>query len=716
MASLGFAQSFFKRLPDLPKDVQKRLPELLGKFEAGTHAGLHLEKPNATADERGRTIRINQFWRGVVMAPVQGDHYVLFDIFPHDDAYEWLANHTFAINGATQEVEIVNVSAMKAAAAKLPGAGADPSPGMFDAYEDAVLMELGIEPSYVPLVRRARSDADLDLLAQAMPGSQVQVLEMLAAGYTVREIRAELGLTVAAGAAAKASPGVLASPTVFIPKGARELQDALDNPLEQWRIFLHPSQRRIAYRDRYAGSVRVTGGAGTGKTVVALHRAHHLARRLPVGPKHPVLVTTFVRTLADDLRANLASLDSVTGVDTSALIEVTTVDALARRVVTTAEGASPKVTDDERTLTSLWSMAAASSRVPFSPAMLRQEWEHVILARGVSMLADYLTVSRAGRSQALNKAQRVEVWTAVEIFLGHLRRAGERTFLQLADDAARYALALPASDLHPHVVVDEAQDLHPAQWRLLRAVVPDAPDDLFIVGDAHQRIYDHRVALTTMGINVRGRSHRLRLNYRTSEEILSFATGLMTGQAVDDLDGGEDSLDGYRSAFRGTQPPTLRGYPTLADELAGLVDTVGTWIHGGIAPSEIGVAARTRKGVDAVVEVLRPGFEVSPLDRKSRGGIEVGTMHRMKGLEYRAMAVVDISARSVPLPHAITPPAVDAAAHAKDTLRELCLLYVACTRAREFLSISWHGEPSPFLSRPGDRSSGADRNRFKIFR
>ncbi|OHV66836.1 UvrD-helicase domain-containing protein [Pseudofrankia sp. BMG5.36] len=707
MASLGFAQSFFKRLPDLPKEVQKRIPELLGKFQESTIAGLHLEKPHAIADERGRTIRVTKFWRGVVMAPTEGDHYILFDILEHDKAYAWLTNHTFAINSATQDVEIVDISAMQAAAAALPIVGPQPSPGTFDAFADAVLLELGVEENYLPLVRRVRSDADLDLLTRAMPASQHQVLEMLAAGFTVREVRSDLGIRTgsASGATSSMTPsaGLLASPTVFVPKGAKELQEALDHPLELWRIFLHPSQRRISYREKYSGPVRVTGGAGTGKTVVALHRAHHLARQLPVRPRRPVLVTTFVRTLADDLRANLASLDSVTGVDTGTSIEVTTVDALAHRIVTDAEGVAPKLIVGDELLMKLWTTAAAATGSPFTPAVLRQEWESVVLAKGVRALADYLSVSRAGRAQPLTKPQRVQVWAAIEHFLGLMRESGERTFYQLADDAARYARAMPVGDLFPHVVVDEAQDLHPAQWRLLRAVVPDGPDDLFIVGDAHQRIYDHRVALTTMGINVRGRSHRLRLNYRTSEEILTWAIALLSGQVVDDLDAGVDSLDGYRSAFHGAQPPTMRGYPTPAAELDGLVATVGGWLDGGVASAAIGIAARTRKTADAAVEALQAvGIECSPLDRKKRGGVEIGTMHRMKGLEYRAMAVIDVSARSMPLPYVVTPKADDPTTHAQDTLRELCLLYVACTRAREFLSVSWPGAQSPFLQTLGD--------------
>ncbi len=530
-----------------------------------------------------------------------------------------------------------------------------------------------------------------------LAASQADALQMLAAGYYVREARAELGIVGTARREAMSGvEALLASPSVFFPRGASELQEALNRPLDLWRIFLHPSQRRIAYRETYSGPVRVTGGAGTGKTVVAVHRAHYLAGRLPAGSTRPVLVTTFVRTLADNLRSSLGSLAGSYGYGN---IEVTTVDALARRIVRQAEGREPKVLADNDRIAMLWDVAAAGLLAPLTGAALRQEWEQVILAQGLRSEAEYLGAPRPGRGLRLTRAQRLMVWQALGRFLENREKTGERTFYQLADDAARYLSQAPTAELFAHVIVDEAQDLHPVQWRLLRAAVPDGPNDLFVVGDAHQRIYDHRVSLSSLGINVRGRSHRLNLNYRTTEEILRWAVGLLRGQMVDDMDAGVDTLDGYRSAFRGSAPPVLTGYASHDAEMEGLVVTVRGWIDRGVDPAAIGVAARMKKSVLAAISTLRDaGLDACDLERKSRGGVEVGTMHRMKGLEYRAMAVIDVSAASVPLRWAVTPVDADPKAHEQDTLRERCLLYVACTRARELLTVSWSGHASPFLS------------------
>ncbi len=492
---------------------------------------------------------------------------------------------------------------------------------------------------------------------------------------------------------------LLASPTVYFPRDQGELLEALRRPLELWRIFLHPSQRRIAYRPVFNGPARVTGGAGTGKTVVAVHRAHYLAGRLPAGPDCPILLTTFGRTLADNLAANLESLAGPGG---GTRVDVGTVDALAHRVVQQAEGRDPGILTDNAAINRWWHDVASGPSgwaARLSGAALRQEWEQVILAQNLRSEAAYLAAVRSGRGRRLTRPQRAAVWPAVEDFVGRLRTAGLRTFHQLAEDAAGYLQGAPAGDLYAHVIVDEAQDLHPAQWRLLRAAVPPGPNDLFLVGDAHQRIYDHRVSLSRLGIDIRGRSSRLTLNYRTTEEILWWCVGLLRGVAIDDLDAGTDTLAGYRSAYRGSVPPRLAGHPTRDAELADLVRVVSGWIQSGTDPATIGVATRLRRTAQAALAALRDaGIPVHDLERSGPAGVEVGTIHRMKGLEFVAFAVVDVSAAAVPARWAVTLEADDPKAHELDLLRERCLLYVACTRAREYLNVSWSGRPSPFIA------------------
>lgn len=249
-----------------------------------------------------------------------------------------------------------------------------------------------------------------------------------------------------------------------------------------------------------------------------------------------------------------------------------------------------------------------------------------------------------------------------------------------------------------HVIVDEAHDLHPAQWRLLRASVPIGPDDLFVAADPHQRIYDNRVSLTSLGISVRGRSRRLTLNYRTTQEILTWAVPLLGSDPARGLDGEIDTLLGYRSPVHG-RPPELHAASSREAELEALVDTIRSWMAAGIEAHAIGVAARSSAAANRARDALKaarvPTLALATQSGKS--AVRVGTMHKMKGLEFQAVAVIGAEDGAVPARAAVTPAAEDPVAHGQDLQRERCLLFVACTRARDHLYVSYAGQPSPFL-------------------
>jgi superfamily I DNA/RNA helicase len=288
----------------------------------------------------------------------------------------------------------------------------------------------------------------------------------------------------------------------------------------------------------------------------------------------------------------------------------------------------------------------------------------------------------------------------MEGFLRELGSRGQRTYLQLAHDAAGY---LDARTVKPyqHVIVDEAQDLHEAQWRLLRAAVPEGPNDLFLVGDSHQRIYDRRASLSQVGINIVGRSKRLRINYRTTHEILRWALAFLGDGDYDDLDLGVEaqSTSTYHSFLHG-DAPTMVGFNAKAQELEALAAQVKRWVDGGVPEESIAVAARTKESLGQAESVLkRGGVAVCKLgpDLPSGDGVRLGTMHRLKGLEFRCVALIDVDDASVPLPLAVTPKSEDQVQHKADLRRERSTAYVAATRAREDLWIGWSGRPSPFL-------------------
>ena len=473
-----------------------------------------------------------------------------------------------------------------------------------------------------------------------------------------------------------------------------ELRLILAHPFAAWRAFLHPSQHEIAYRVSYSGSAQVTGGPGTGKTVTVLHRAAVLAERAgQPGLPRPVLLTTFNGNLAESLHAQLDLLIPDAAVRDR--IEVLNVDRLAYRVVKQARGTP--VLADERELRVRWARAAADAGLDLTPAFLKNEWEQVILAQDLRAEPAYLTCLRTGRGRPLSRAQRSQVWQVAERVMTELAAAGQSTHFQLADEAARL-LRRPGAPRYRHILVDEAQDLHPAQWRLLRAAVDPGPDDLFIAADPHQRIYGNRVALASLRISVRGRSRRLSLNYRTTQEILAWALPLLGAGPVTGLDGEADSLLGYRSPMHGPRPQAWQA-ASRAGEFGLLAERVRSWLSAGLEPHAIGVTARSA----ALVREAREALEAAGIATASLSGrshvpaVRTGTMHAMKGLEFQAVAVIGVEQGLVPEPGAVTPVTEDPLAHAQDLQRERCVLFVACTRARDHLHVSGTGEPSPFL-------------------
>jgi hypothetical protein len=702
MARLAVCRDFLPDFARLERSVQAKVYDLFPKFEQATFAGVHLEKMAGSRDPRARTVRVDRFWRGVVLAPERGDTYLLLRVLPHDAAADWCARNTFTVNQVTGAIEILDVEQLTAVASAVSDSAPPTERALLDDRSDRDLTKLGLPEDLLPLLRRITTQDELLALSTVLPPGQGDALLMLADGLAVEEIWAQL--------VADEHPGAI-DPTDFDAALDRpatraqfravtdvdELHEILGHPFDQWPIFLHPQQRRLAYRS-YKGSARVSGGAGTGKTVVALHRARALAEQLgppdraaPEGGR--ILFTTFTRNLTRAIESHLRLLG---GPDLLARVEVINADRLALRLVRDEEGAPPRVLADE---SAVWQDIVDESGCRFGTSFLQQEWRQIILAQALTSRDAYLAARRPGRGVRLSRRDRAEVWKLTEAFTHRLTERGERTFLQLAADAAGY-LTKRSVRPYAHVIVDEAQDLHPAQWRMLRAATPEGPDDLFIVGDTHQRIYDHRVSLSALGIEVRGRSHNLRLNYRTTHEILAWALGLLTGERFDDLDDGTDTLAGYRSLLRGSRP-TVVGYADRPAELRGLADAVRQWTEAGVEPGEIGVAARTSDALEAARTVLRaagiPARVMTGDDDGATGDeVAVATMHRMKGLEYRCVAVIDAGRGRVPSP-VVVPEADDPIEHRHGLQRERCLLYVACTRARDDLRVSWSGAPSPFV-------------------
>ncbi|MBJ6642722.1 UvrD-helicase domain-containing protein [Streptomyces sp. BSE7-9] len=708
MPQLAFANSFWESYDLLEKPVRAGVRKAMQKFqqlsvpELQADKGLHLESVEKARDPRMRTIRINDFWRGVVLAPDDGsDVYLLVNVVRHDDAYTWAAKRLYTTNSATRALEVRNVVAIEQLTPQLEKAAAVAPSLLFARYSDTVLRELGLDDQVLRAVRTIIDKPQLEAFGTLLPEDQFEVLQYLAEGFSPEDVYRDV-VAVRRPVAAAPDPDeslavAIANTTsrITLVTGPEELADILEKPFAAWRVFLHPSQRRVAYRVSYSGPVQVTGGPGTGKTVAALHRVKHLLGR---SADSRILLTTYTNALAAALRENLSLL--LDG-DEELLerVDVTTVNAYAHGVVARLDGKAPSPVGD-REERQVWQRVVRKLGLPWTEQFLAQEYRHVVLAQDLRTVDDYLAASRRGRGSALSAGRRQQLWPAVELFETMLRERKGTTYLKVCARAAELLAASSAT--HDHVVVDEAQDLHPAQWRVLRGAVAPGSDDLFITGDPHQRIYDSKVSLGSLGIAVTGRTHRLRLNYRSTEEILTWSTGLLSQVTVEDLGGdGSDTLAGYRSLLHGRKPQ-VAGYGSEQEEVAALVARVQDWIAQGIRPSEIGVCARFNVLLDKAYDKLRAAGVPVARVRENPGadvdGVRLATMHAMKGLEFRCVAVLGVTAGAVPFAREVTPAAVDALQHESDLLRERCLLFVACTRAREALAVSWSGAASSFLA------------------
>ncbi|MFE6449330.1 UvrD-helicase domain-containing protein [Nocardiopsis dassonvillei] len=483
------------------------------------------------------------------------------------------------------------------------------------------------------------------------------------------------------------------------PSGPPELTGALRAPFDQWQLTLHPDQHRIT-EAHYNGSTQVTGGPGTGKTVIALHRAAYLAERdaaaRPEDTRESVLLTTYNRALAQSLAERLDQLLPDPAV--RARVRVATIDSLARSVVQTHTSVAPRMLGKDE-LARRWRAVAVADGLPFSGRFLVDEWEQVILAKGLELLPDYIRCERSGRVQHLAPEHRRQVWETVRRYVGAMRVEGMWSYPQLAAEAAR--ILGHREPLFRHAVVDEAQDLHPAQWRMLRAAVPEGPDDLFIVGDPHQRVSDNRVSLASLGINVRGRGQRLRVSYRVTQEILDWSMPILDRRAALGMDDNADTLAGYRSLLRGPAP-VVRGCEDRAEELTALGDWVRVWLEAGVNPAEIAVAGRNQWIVRGIAKELEArGVPTAQLeDSGAAEAVRVGTMHRLKGQEFRCVALIGVSDHLLPPKAAIEAADGDQVALEHAFQQERTLLFVACTRARDALYVSHVGRASRLID-PG---------------
>lgn len=681
---VALSQDFLLQLAKLPVNVHTKVMKWAILFQTDPKSpSINYENINGARDANLKSVRLDKDWRGIVFKPNTGDVYVLLYVDHHDDAYRWAENRKLTINPVTGAMQMVMVESVVQQVEVPPvdiKAQATPSQSqvLFATLSDRELMSIGVPEELLTAVRAIAAEEQLDALQATLPLEAYEGLFLVAAGDTVsqvlttRETRVDKSIDTSDFATALVTPE---SQSRFVVVNDDETMLAIMNaPLEQWRVFLHPTQHKLASGDR-SGPVRVLGGAGTGKTVLAMHRAKWLAEnRTATGQK--VLFTTFTKNLAADIEQNLKTLCSSAAM---AKLEVRNLDAWVNAFMRGRKLEHRIVYDRKQDAAfQAWQAALAvkDSKQELPDNFYEQELEQVVLPQGITTLDQYRTARRTGRGVVLSRAKRDAVWPVFEEYRGQL--ASRK--LKEVDDAYRevsdlLSAAPEISAPYSAIVVDETQDFGPQALRLLRAMVPHNANDLFFVGDGHQRIYSrNKAAMSKCGIDIRGRSKKLYLNYRTTDEIRRQAVALLEGVEVDDLDDGHDETKRYRSVSHGPAPLVMdvKGLEGAGQEALNFVKHWTSSRADG-HPLTFCVIASSEKNRDALSSVLQAsGLRCLTISAQSnhanaRDVIHMSTMHRAKGLEFDCVVVV------APASYL---------GNAEETVTQRKLLYVALTRAK----------------------------------
>ncbi len=680
------ADTFTDSLAKLTGEEQKAVKTTAFDLQLNpANPGMQFHKLDKAKDKNFWSVRVSSDLRIIIHKT--SESLLLCYVNHHDPAYRWAEKRKLEIHpktGAAQLVEIREtvqeiiipkyVEAVQPASPKLP---------LFAQVSDDVLLGYGVPEEWVDDVRKADEDSLLPL-ADHLPGEAAEALLDLATGVTP-----QIQQPVTAGVSPFDHPD--AQRRFRVMNNIEELERALEYPWEKWAVFLHPSQRQLVERD-YSGPARVSGSAGTGKTIVALHRAVYLTRS---NPDARVLLTTFSDTLASALRTKLKRLIG-NEPRLGDRLEVHAMNAIGRRLYELNFG-RPHVASREVISQLLAEVAANVEGQKFSMRFLRTEWEQVVDAWQLESWEAYRDVIRLGRKTRLPEQKRQILWSIFEQVRPMLKN---RNLVTHADMFSRLATRIADSKNAPFdfIVVDEAQDINVPQLRCLAALGARSPNGLFFAGDLGQRIFQQPFSWKSLGVDIRGRSLTLRINYRTSHQIRMQADKLL-GPELSDVDGNIEERRGTVSVFNGPEPVI-----TALDTPEKEIETVGQWlanrISEGLKPHEIGVFVRSESELDrarASVEKTRILFKVLDENVETTiGHISISTMHLAKGLEFRAVVVMACDDEIIPLQNRIEKVADDADLQdVYDTERHL--LYVACTRARDHLLITSGTEPSEFL-------------------
>jgi hypothetical protein len=694
------ADSFTAALARLSRDEQKAVKTSAFDLQTNpTLQGLQLHRVDASKDPNFWSCRVNRDIRIIIHKTAQS--LLLAYVDHHDDAYKWAERRRIEAHPKTGAIQIVEVRERVEEIAYRK-----PQQMPLDLGDAIIQLPIAPKPATAQRLPFTRLSTD-DLLSVGVPGDWLDdILKASEDGFLdlAAHLPSEAGEALldyaATGILKKPAPVIVTDPFAHpdalrrfrVVENVEELALALELPWEKWTVFLHPSQRAMVTRS-YSGPARVAGSAGTGKTVVAVHRAAQLAAR---GDRVRVLLTTFSEPLAAALERKVKILAGDAGAVVPR-ISVAPFIGIARDLYQLTHGRNPQMAGEDLIKSLLLKAAAAEPGPPINERFLLSEWQHVVDAWQLKTAEGYAEVPRLGRKNRMGKKQRDRIWPVFERVIKDLDARGFLTEAGVFQSMAAH-YEQEAAKPFEHIVVDEAQDLGVPELRFLIAIAPPGADALFFAGDLGQRIFQQPFSWKALGVSVQGRSQTLKVNYRTSHQIRETADRLLPG-SVSDVDGNAEERRGTVSVFNGPNPVVVIATDAAA-EVSAVAKFVSAALADGVQPDEIGIFVRTRdvlgRARDAVIAAGREATEITLHKDGAPGNVRIGVMHLAKGLEFKAVAVMGCDNDLLPLKSRIE--AVADETELDDVFEtERQLFYVACTRARDRLMVSGVKPGSEFI-------------------
>jgi superfamily I DNA/RNA helicase len=704
------ADTFTGSLARLTGEEQKAVKTTAFDLQMNpANPGFSFHKLDRARDKNFWSVRVNRDLRLIVHR--NANSLLLCYVDHHDNAYAWAERRKLEVHlktGAAQLVEIRETvqeimipvyvdqqSTLKKKAKRL-----------FEFVSDFTLLSYGLPAEWLRDVKEATEDTLL-LLVDHLPAEAAEALLELATGGVpimkepiIQEPRGfyckRIDEIPSVNKSSKvSSPDPFAHPDAQrrfrTINNAKELERALDSPWDKWAVFLHPDQRQQVEKN-YSGPARVSGSAGTGKTIVVIHRAAYLARK---HPESRVLLTTFSSMLSNALKARLRKLIS-NEPHLRERIDVSPINEIGFRLykanISTPDLISPK---ELSSLISEVSMEAGDH--PFPLNFLISEWDQVVDTWNIQTWEEYRDVKRLGRKTRLPELKRAFLWSIFEKVNRKLQEQNKLTYSGVFYKLAEYMMTLNQLP-YDFVVVDEAQDISVAQLRFLAAFAKNNPNALYFAGDTGQRIFQQAFSWNAVGVDVRGRSKTLNVNYRTSHQIRQQAD-LLLGPEISDVDGNLEERNRTVSVFNGPRPD-IKTFASIEEEGQHVTDWVKDQLSQQVAPHEIGIFVRSEREIPRAIASLR-SLDVRHivLDEKVEtlsGAIAVSTMHLAKGLEFKSVVVMACDDEIIPSQSRIE--GITDNADLEDVYTtERHLLYVACTRARDCLLVTAVRPASEFL-------------------